>query len=127
MNDVEFPEMRSEVVLAIRALADSDYQQRVWIRREYPHPKFYDDFTMNIHVLYDDTRLLELLDEAKIGDVLRNEDERASLRPLRDALETLFDRQGMKLTDEQYLATPEWPAVVSAAQTALPVFTGAGS
>ena len=123
MNDVEYPEMRLNVVLAIQALADLDYQWRVWVRREYPHSNFFDDFTLNIHILYDDTRLLELLDEARIGAFLRDEDEREALRPLRDALDTLFDRHGMKLTDEQYMTTPEWTAVVSAAQAALPVFT----
>ena len=123
VNHVEYPEMRAEVVHALRALADLDYQQRVWVRHELPHPNYYDEFALEIHILYDDTRLLELLDEAKTGEVLRDEDEREALRPLRDALDTLFDRHGMKLTDEQYMTTPEWTAVVSAAQAALPVFT----
>ena len=123
MNDVEYPEMRLNAVRSIQALADLDYQWRVWVRREYPHSNFFDDFTQRIHILYDDTRLLELLDEEKIGDILRDEDEREALRPLREALDTLFDRYGTELTDEQYMTTPEWPAVVSAAQAALPVFT----
>ena len=83
MNDVEYPEMRLNVVRSIQALADLDYQWRVWVRREYPHSNFFDDFTQRIHILYDDTRLLELLDEEKIGEVLRDEDEREALRPLR--------------------------------------------
>jgi hypothetical protein len=119
--DVEYPEMRVEVLRAIKALADPEYQWRVWVRHELPHPDYYDEFKLEINILYDDTRLLELLDEAVIGDILRDEREREALRPCQVAMDNLFDKYGTKLTDEQYLVTPEWRAVVAAAQAALGV------
>ncbi|MFG3437739.1 hypothetical protein ACGF0J_10915 [Nonomuraea sp. NPDC047897] len=59
VKEIRFPDMRKEVEGAVRALADLEYQQAVWIRREDPHSQYYDDFDLNIHILYDDTAVLE--------------------------------------------------------------------
>lgn len=122
MSEVRFPQMRAEVIDAVRALADPEYQQRVWIRRELPQPDYYDDFTLNIHILYDDTRVLEE-PAGTVGDVLRSAEEATALAPLARQLDALFDRYGTDLSDEEYLATPEWAGVVRAAQTALAALT----
>ena len=121
-DDVKFPQLRAEMVDAVRALADHEYQWRVWIRQDLPQPDWYDDLTLNIHVLYDDTRVLEAPTET-VGDVLRTTDEATALMPLAQALDTLFTRHGKHLSDEEYLATPEWSTVVVAAGTALRALT----
>jgi hypothetical protein len=122
MSEVRFPQMRAEVIDAVRALADPEYQRRVWIRRELPQPDYYDDLTVNIHILYDDTRVLEEPADT-IGDVLRSPGEAAALAPLAQQLDALFERYGTDLGDEEYLDTPEWPGVVRAAQSALAALT----
>lgn len=122
MSEVRFPQMRAEVIDAVRALADPEYQRRVWIRQELPQPDYYDDLTVNIHILYDDTRVLEE-PAGTVGDVLRSGDEAAAMVPLARQLDAVFDRYGTDLGDEEYLNTPEWPDVVRAAQTALAALT----
>jgi hypothetical protein len=114
--------MRDEVIGAVQALADLEYQRRVWIRQELPQPGYYDDLTVNIHILYDDTRVLEEPADT-VGDVLRSDAEAAAMVPMRDQLDALFERYGTDLSDEEYLNTPEWPGVVRAAQHALAALT----
>lgn len=121
MSGVEYPEMRAEVIEAVRALSDLEHQRRVWVRRELPHPGYHDDFALNLNVLYDDTSVLED-PAAAIGDVLRDDREARALAPLRDSLEDLLAKHP-HLTDEQYLDTPEWPTVLATAAAALAVLT----
>jgi hypothetical protein len=120
-GEVRYPAMRAEVVDAVRAFADPDYQWRVWVRLEYPTKRFYDDFSMRIKMLDD----LGMIDDpaAAVGDVLRNQAEASALEPMNRALKALFDKHGTKLTDEEYLTTPEWTVVVDTARAALGVLT----
>jgi hypothetical protein len=70
--DVKYPEMRREVINALIALADPEYQQRVWIDGNYPRDNFYDDLSLNINILYDTV----LPDPTpRIGAVLLDENE----------------------------------------------------
>lgn len=103
--------MRSEVIDAVRALADREYQRRVWVGREYPNPDYYDDFTLNINVLYDDTRVLEDPVSA-IGSFLRTDEEATVMRKLAAALNAILEEKGTDLTDEEYIADAGWDAVV---------------
>lgn len=112
--------MRAEVVEAVRALSDLEYQQRVWVRRELPHPGYQDNFTLNVHVLYDDTTVFED-PEIAVGDLLRGDDEVRALKPLKAALDALFAEHGTELTDEDYLGKPGWAAVLLTARNALAV------
>lgn len=121
VNDIRYPDMRAEVLGALQALSDPEYQQRVWVRHELPAPNHYDEFKYRIHILYDDTTVFEN-PQVAIGDILRGEEEVQALTPLKDALDSLFDKYGTKLADEEYLGLPEWAAVVEAAQAALDVF-----
>ena len=50
--------MRREVMSALASLSDRDYQERAWLRHEYPPPIEYDDFDQVIHTLYDDMQAL---------------------------------------------------------------------
>ena len=115
MTDVRFPAMRQQTMTALAALADRDYQQRVWIAREYPREGFYDDLTLNVNTLYD----MVLPDpRSRLGVVLRNDTEVARLTDLEQLLGPLVDDLG-DASDQQYLSDPRWNEVVAAAATAL--------
>jgi len=118
MNEIKFPDMRRDVLDAVRALADPEYQRRVWLERRYPHEGFFDDFTLNVNTLYDDTQVLENPHQA-LGDILRTTKEVAAMEDLAQALDALFDRLGTELSDEEYVGAPEWELVVRAAREAL--------
>jgi hypothetical protein len=119
MSDIRFPDMRNEIVRAVKALADPEYQWSAWVRRELP-PGRYDEFTHRIHILYDDTQVLED-PECAVGVYLRSVEEANVMRKLASAIDTLFDDLGTELSDEQYLRAPGWAAVVDAAKEALGV------
>jgi hypothetical protein len=40
-----YPTARWQVMLAVAALSDREYQDRVWIRHELPHENYYDSLT----------------------------------------------------------------------------------
>ncbi|MRH88971.1 hypothetical protein GFY24_16215 [Nocardia sp. SYP-A9097] len=118
MSKVRFPYMRSAVIDAVATLADPQYQQRVWIDNVSPDPAFFDDLDANIHVLYDDCRVLPNPQDM-VGEVLIAGDEVTRLRALGAVLDRLIDRLG-NAEDREYLADPEWPAAVQAARETLP-------
>ncbi|WP_283137811.1 SCO4402 family protein [Rhizohabitans arisaemae] len=124
-DDVRFPEMRREIISAVNALASPEHQQRVWIDREYPHPGYYDDFTLNIHILYDDTDVLENTSSC-IGDYLRSQDEVDALTKLAAAIDAMFAALGTELEDLDYMRSPFWGSVVSAAAAAVRVLANEG-
>ena len=116
-SGVRFPAMRNEIVDAVRALSDKDYQWSAWIRRELP-PGRYDEFTHRVHILYDDTDVLANPYDT-VGDYLRSTLEAAAMQTLGAVLDQLFHSLGTERTDEEYLRAPGWPLVVTAAQAAL--------
>ncbi|MGX1887569.1 SCO4402 family protein [Streptomyces sp. NPDC055287] len=123
---VKLPEMRAEIISALRALSDTGYQKRVWIDRDYPHPDYYDDFTLNVNVLYDDTTVLAD-PEAALGYTLTSEAEVRVMKTLADVLGNTLSQVGREATDAEFLASPCWPQVVATATRALSVLTGSSS
>lgn len=121
-RDIRLPEMRAEVIASVRALADPAYQQRVWIDREYPHADYFDDLTLTVNILYDDTTVLDD-PQAALGLTLASEAEVEAMSRLADALTHALDEVGRDQPDERFLASPAWPAVVDAASAALEVLT----
>ena len=117
MSDVEYPDMRRQVIRALAALSDSQYQQRVWVQRNVADPSFYDDLTQNIHVLYDDCQVLPQ-PESRLRWVLIEGDEVGRLRALDKLLGPMIDDLG-DAPDATYLQDGRWPAVMSAASSAL--------
>ena len=117
LSDASFPDMRRNVVSAVRALADVAYQRRVWIDRDYPTDGYYDDFAMNLHILYDDTLVLED-PAATLGTVLKSKEEVDAMGVLAEALDELLDAEGSERTDREYMASPLWGGVVRTAGTA---------
>lgn len=116
---VRYPEMRLQVFSAVSALADPQYQQRVWLDRIYPHENYYDDLDLNINILYDDTSVLS--DPAStMGQILANHEEVEGFRSLAGLLDPIIDELGDS-SDSRYMSHPGWPAVVDAAKSALAV------
>ncbi len=113
MTSVEFPAMRREVMTALACLADADYQVRVWLNGVLPSPSYYDDLTMNIHTLYDDSQVLPT-PESRLGTVLVVGDEVVRLQELGRLLDVLIADHGDD-PDTVYLDDPRWSGVIRGA------------
>lgn len=111
---VGFPEIRAEVLGALQSLGDPDHQRTRW-GRYVEGVNYYDDLDLNIHILYDDYRVLpspdsavpEILHAAEVPALLAVE---AALGPM---IRDLGDR-----ADEEYLKDPRWAGVLNAARLA---------
>ncbi|MDT0469123.1 SCO4402 family protein [Streptomyces gibsoniae] len=114
---VRLPQMREQIISAVHALSDPDHQRRVWIERQYPHPGYFDDLTLNIHILYDDTAVLDD-PSAAIGTTLRDASEAQAMHRLADRLDEILDALEPETDDASYLGHPLWPGVVEAAAQA---------
>ncbi|QIS05968.1 hypothetical protein F5X71_29920 [Nocardia brasiliensis] len=114
---VRYPEARRAVINAVAALSDLEYQKRVWLERVYPHENFYDDLDTNVHILYDDYRILPDAESA-LGDVLVPGDEIERLRTLGRVLDPVIEELG-DCPDSRYVAHKQWPVVTRAASAAL--------
>ncbi|TDC32094.1 hypothetical protein E1261_09315 [Kribbella albertanoniae] len=114
---VRYPHMRLEVIAAMRSLSDRRHGEVQWGRVE-EGVSYYDDLTLNVHTLYDDSMVLPEPSEA-VPDVLHQEEVPAFRdlgRVLGPMLQDLGDRP-----DADYLSDPRWSDVVRAAQAALEV------
>lgn len=116
--DLKYPSMREELISYLGELSDKEYQIRNWLpeNSEDGIPKSSLDYS--VHFLFDDTNLS--LDPKKcIGFFLYNENEANVISKLIRAIDVLFKVYGDKLTDKEYICTPEWLEVMHAAATAL--------
>ncbi|MGW1073413.1 SCO4402 family protein [Streptomyces sp. NPDC002537] len=120
-KSVQLPEMRAEVISAVRALSDLEYQKRVWIDRQYPSPGYFDDFTLNVNIL-DDATVLDA-PYATIGFTLASDEEAGAMAELAARLDEVLDAVGAESPDGTFLASPLWEKVVAAAMGALDVLT----
>jgi hypothetical protein len=114
MITVQFPEMRLEVVEALQSLADPQRQKK-WGQVK-DGINYYDDLTLNVNILYDDCQVLPD-PSLSIGSILYP-NERDVLHAVHEALNPLLNNLGNK-PDGDYLADPQWPAVIMAAREAL--------
>lgn len=115
-GDVDYPDLRFQVVEALRSLSDLDYQRRAWGKVDPRVPNRQDDLSLNIHILYDDCAVLPQPKDA-LGTLLHPE-EVGPLERLEVVLGPLIDSLGNS-PDATYLADPRWPVVVSTAREAL--------
>ncbi len=116
---VTFPETRSNVIAALRSLSDPVHQACRWGRVEVG-VNYYDDLTLNVNILYDDSEVLPS-PETAVPDVLLDAEVPAFHR-LSEKLGLLIAELGNR-PDEEYLADPRWPEVVAAARYALTVMS----
>lgn len=124
MTSVKYPAMRREVIDSMAALSDLEYQKRVWIDHVLPTENYYDDLTLRVHVLYDDTMVLPDPSSA-IGDVLVSGDEVDRIAKLGQVLGPIIDELG-ESGDIRYIGHPEWPKVARYAGLALSAMVLAG-
>ena len=118
LKGVEYPAMRNEIIGALEALSDPEYQQRVWVERRFPSPTYYDDFDMAIHTLYDDTGIGDDV-RSQIGSTLRDETEASLMQDVISALEEVFAECRDDTDFETIRTSRSWPSVVSTAAAAL--------
>jgi hypothetical protein len=112
---VTFPEMRIEVIAALRALSDPLHQRTRWGHYE-EGVNYYDGLTLNVNTLYDDCQVLPS-PETAVPDVLLDP-EVPAFRALHKALGTMITELGNR-PDGDYLADPRWGDVIDAAVNAL--------
>jgi hypothetical protein len=117
---VKYPKMREELLETLRTLADREYQNKVWLERDYSLGIEYDSFDEVVHFLYDDTVLAEN-PNAAIGLIIKNEKEVCLIQAVCRAIDKVFEALGLDKSDQEYINSDEWETVVSAASCALDV------
>ena len=117
---VTYPALRREVVTALRSLSDVEYQERVWVRQELPHPKYYDEFQLELDTLFNDIDVCRD-PESWVGSVLYR-DEVSYLRSLGVALDEITADDSLG-EDEEFIADARWPRIVELAHSALSKLT----
>jgi len=115
--------LRNELIGSLRALADPEYQRRVWIQLEQPLPGYEDAIDIAIHLVLDDLGLDTYLPQA-MGKVLQNDAEAEAVRVVVEALVAVLDTVGPLATAEEHIRSPAWPEVVRAAAKAYEELTG---
>lgn len=90
-STVQFPYMRDEVIGALRSLADAEHQRERWGVVE-EGVNYYDDLTLTVNVLYDDTMVLPN-PAGSVGAVI-HAGEVEVLRKLGEELSPLLDAHG---------------------------------
>lgn len=113
---VEYPDMRTNLIAYVESLSDLKYQRQYWGKTDPKNPNFYDDFDESIHFLYDST---DIATDPKswLGLALKNDKEVILVTALDESIETLLQKYGYELTDEQYMATQEWRSILKNAKT----------
>jgi len=119
-SELKFPGMRNELIHYIQALSDPKYQRIAWVEDSLGGIK-HDEFDYAVHFLYDDTNLAKNPDP-DIGIILKDKKESDSIKQLVKEIDFIFERYGLKLTDEEYISKPEWKNVIIKAKEACLVF-----
>ncbi|WP_221180819.1 MULTISPECIES: SCO4402 family protein [unclassified Enterobacter] len=116
LSQLKYPDMRGELIEYLHALSDREYQYQSWVRGNRPGGG-YDELDYAIHFLYDDTDLAKA-PNLMIGWILTGENEANAIASLIRALDTVFDKYGTGLSDEEYLDKNEWGSVLTMAKDA---------
>ncbi|MEV1178613.1 hypothetical protein [Nonomuraea sp. NPDC049784] len=110
---VRWPERRKDVLEALRALSDRDYQDQHW-RSGKGRP----DFTAAVHWLIDDTFIDQHGARALISHLFFDQQEADLVQMVVDALLRVLDDLGPTAPDNAYLDHPEWINVLNSADAA---------
>ncbi len=120
---MKYPEMRNELISNLESLSDWEYQKKCWVLRECPNGVEYDEFDLSVHFLFDDTKLATD-PESTVGSFLKDEIEAQAVKTVCHELNSIFDKYGYNLTDEEYINLVEWPKVIESASKALLIVRG---
>lgn len=116
-DPITYPEMRLQVIEAVRALSDLRHQRMRWGRYE-EGVNYYDDLALNVHILYDDCMVLPEPEGAVL--TILHPQEVDIFRELEHALGPMLeDLRGEP--DDVFTSDPRWPGVVDSAGRALVV------
>ncbi|MFF4445113.1 hypothetical protein [Streptomyces sp. NPDC001502] len=108
-HGIALPHHRLHVVPAVVALASPAWQRDVWL-----DPDQHEGLDYTVHVLFDD--FCDADDPLPwLGQSLRTMEEVELMASLGTAYGVVQDAVGADARDEEYLASPGWPAVVTAA------------
>lgn len=119
MTELSSPHVRAQLIDYLIGLSDREYQLKSWQVFDHVNNR-YDEFGYTVHFLYDDTYLADN-PELAIGDSLYDREEVETVTAITTALEKVFDKHGLNLSDAAYIATPEWNEVIETAKTALAI------
>jgi hypothetical protein len=116
---IKFPDMRENLIGAIRYLANSE--------TEITHKKVdgegnlleYFDFSLAVHIIYDDIPGMEDSHEGCIGDILKNEDEEKCMKELIKNLNYVLDVDEVGELDKNYILSKHWQLVIKSARKTL--------
>jgi hypothetical protein len=103
------------MMVHVAALSDPDYQQRVWIRQEVPHPGYEDSLRETVNGLYD---LVLPNPRDAVGSILVDGPEIERLNKLGQALDPLLDDLKDR-PDDNYVRDRRWDQVIEYARDAL--------
>lgn len=120
MKDIESPEQRAELVANLFALSSRKYQQHVWVEGHSWGAVVHDEFNYAVHFFFDDSTL-QRNPYDNIGWMLLDKAEADLVTAVIEAIDAVLVKHGNGLSDAEYIATPEWVAVVEAARAALAV------
>lgn len=115
---IEWPWRREDLADCLSALANPVCQVRAWLSREIDQNRYFTCFDHCVEFLFDDTDLATD-PSSYIGLILVDEAEALPVREVGAAIDSLLDRYGTTLSDEAYIRTPEWIAVLYTARRAL--------
>jgi hypothetical protein len=110
---VRWPEQREDVIEALRALGDRDYQDQHW-----RSGKGLPDLTAAVHWLIDDTFIDQHGARALIPHLFLDHREADLVQMVVDALLPVLDDLGPTAPDNAYLDHPEWINVLNSAGVA---------
>jgi hypothetical protein len=102
MSEMKYPWMHDEMRRDVEALADEDYQCRVWIDGERSSPLILFDTVVDFFL--NDTDL-STKSEAAIGWFLRNQSEADAGREVVRALNVVLDDEEAPSCDAEYFST----------------------
>ncbi|MEV4111949.1 hypothetical protein [Nonomuraea sp. NPDC049695] len=109
-QQVHWPERRQDVLEALRALGDRDYQDQHW-----RSGKGLPDLTAAVHWLIDDSFIDQHGARALIPHLFIDQREADLVQMVVDAVLRLLDDLGPTAPDNAYLDHPEWINVLNSA------------
>ncbi|MET7460047.1 hypothetical protein [Nonomuraea sp. NPDC005501] len=110
---VQWPDKRKDVLEALRALGDRDYQDQHW-----RSGKGWPDLTAAVHWLIDDTFIDQRGARALIPHLFLDQREADLVQTVVDALLHVLDDFGPAAPDNAYLDHPGWINILHAAGAA---------
>ena len=108
--------MRVDLMTFLESLSNYEYQMNCWVRGNCPIG-VEDSFDMSVHFFFDDTGLAQDA-SSLIGYLLYDEIEAELITNVCYAIDTLFNKYGTTLSDDEYINKPEWKEILNTAQIA---------